>query len=238
MRTFEKIVLVFCVIVFLTFMCNHGHIDFSGVDLVHDKTVEAINSEEGQAYIEETKSISKDLLSEMLKGLRRFLFGHDEENNEENGDLHSATLIKCIDGDTLKVKMDGSEITVRLIGIDTPESINPDESKNNEYGRMASDYTKTLLDNTETVYLEYDVESTDKYGRTLAYVWLADNTEDIENYMLNAILVKNGYADNMVIIPNVKYADTFEKLKKSAVANKAGLWQYDGYIKLREEQDK
>ena len=107
---------------------------------------------------------------------------------------------KVIDGDTIEVNLDGVLTTVRLLGIDTPESVNPDESKNCEEGIVASNFTKSLLNGTH-VYLEYDQELTDKYGRTLAYVYLEDMT------FVNELLIKEGYAKPLIIEPNVMHSD-------------------------------
>lgn len=90
-----------------------------------------------------------------------------------------------VDGDTLAVTdEDGSEFKVRLIGCNTPESVSSDESKNCEEGRLASQYTKSLISEGQTVYLEYDNDHYAKYGRILAYVWLSKPTEErSDDYM-------------------------------------------------------
>ena len=146
-------------------------------------------------------------------------------------ELEKVTLLKIVDGDTVLVEKDsGESIKVRLIGIDTPESVNPDASKNTESGKIASDYLKKELPVQHTYYLEYDDESEDKYGRTLAYLWLTDdpvdpdNKEYVSTYMLNAILLKNGYATTMTIEPNTKYAEVFEEIKSEAKSNNVELW--------------
>lgn len=131
----------------------------------------------------------------------------------------------------------GEDTTVRLIGIDTPESVNPDESQNNEFGEMASEYTKTLLKDIDKVYLQYDEQLQDIYGRTLAYVWTCEDvnpedSNDIEAYMLNAILVKEGYAYNKDYKPNSHYAQVFYKLRENAQTQNYGLWQYEDFSKL------
>ena len=109
-------------------------------------------------------------------------------------------VTRVIDGDTIEVSLDGVCTTVRLLGIDTPESVNPDVSKNCEEGIVASNFTKSLLNDTY-VYLEYDQELTDNYGRTLAYVYLEDKT------FVNELLIKEGYAKPLIIEPNVMHAD-------------------------------
>ena len=125
-------------------------------------------------------------------------------------------LIECefgrvVDGDTIIVyDKDGNKLRVRLTGINAPESVHPDEEMNTEEGKEASDFLKELLEDTEYVYLEYDVEQFDQYDRTLAYVWLDDDGEYI---MLNEIMLSEGYAEPVFIKPNLKYADYFDDYK-------------------------
>ena len=82
---------------------------------------------------------------------------------------------------------------------------------NTEEGRQASEFLKGLLEDTEYVYLEYDVEQFDQYDRTLAYVWIE---EDGEYLMLNEIMLSEGYAEPVFIKPNLKYADYFDDYKE------------------------
>jgi micrococcal nuclease len=125
---------------------------------------------------------------------------------------------KVVDGDTFWID-DGSlkGLKVRLIGVDAPESRNSGTKEMAFFGREASDYLTALISGRK-VRLEYDVGHFDKYGRTLAYVYLEDGT------FVNATLVKNGYATVMTVPPNVKYADTFLKLERKARNKKKGLW--------------
>jgi micrococcal nuclease len=154
-----------------------------------------------------------------------------------DNNLEPAKLIAVIDGDTLLVEKNGIEVKVRLIGMDTPESVHSDESKNTVYGTYASDYTKALLESNDYIYLQYDKEAVDQYGRTLAYVWLKDNVDvnsvdDVKDSMLNAILVKDGYAMSKVYGPNDEYAEVFGQLKEEAKTNLKGLWTYDEFKDL------
>ena len=156
-------------------------------------------------------------------------------NSSEEVILEQVTLVHIADGDTVTIiTEDGYEYRVRLIGIDTPESVNPDEAKNNEFGLLASDHTKELLKDTDTIYLEYDKEKTDQYGRILAYVWLCEDTTELTN-MLNARILAEGYAVDKVYEPNDKYASQFEILKLSAKEKKNGLWAYDEFAGLMGE---
>lgn len=125
------------------------------------------------------------------------------------------------DGDTIVCNIDGKSVTIRMIGIDTPESVHSDETKNTVQGVSASQYTKSLLDGKK-VYLEYDLDRTDDYGRELAYVYLEDKT------MVNSLLLEKGYAKTMTIAPNVKYSLKFSSIEAEAKKNNVGFW--DGYF--------
>lgn len=127
-------------------------------------------------------------------------------------------VVKVIDGDTIIVDIDGEEVRVRLIGVDTPESVSTDESKNTAEGKEASEYTTEQLTG-KPVYLEYDEGLTDTYGRTLAYVYLEDGKS-----MFNKKLLEQGYARVMTVEPNTKYAEEFEKLEAAAEEAGAGFW--------------
>ncbi len=127
-------------------------------------------------------------------------------------------VVRVVDGDTIKVNYNGIEESLRLIGIDTPESVHPDASKNIEAGKIASEYTKSMIEGKE-VTLEFDVQERDKYGRLLAYVWFG-------NTMFNKTLLQEGYAQVSTYPPNVKYVSDFVSLEKIARENNKGLWQY------------
>lgn len=231
MRIFEKIVALVCVLVFLTFLINHGKIDFSGVDFVVDKTTDFVTSEEGKEITGELKEITYDVLSDLTGGLKKTVAKYRLSNSK-----HEATLVNVVDGDTLIVELDGSNVKVRLIGIDTPESVHEDDSKNTIYGNYASDHTKAILASTTTLYLEYDEDIEDDYGRLLAYVWLEktdnESEEEIKTKMLNARILADGYAINKEYPPNIKYANVFETICSSAKSSKTGLWSDENFIAL------
>lgn len=131
------------------------------------------------------------------------------------------TCSRVIDGDTFEAVDSKETITVRLIGVDTPESVAPEESgkTNTEEGKTASEYTAELLTG-KTVYLEFDEERYDQYGRTLAYVYL-DQEGD---FFVNGNLIEGGLARCMEISPNDRYADYFEFLEDNARESDAGFW--------------
>ena len=139
--------------------------------------------------------------------------------------LHSPYRIVLFSQETYKVKrvIDGDTIElengekVRLIGIDTPETLPP--SKEVEYfGKEAGDFTKRMVEGKH-VKLEFDVQKRDKYGRLLAYVYLEDST------FLNAELLKQGYATISTYPPNIKYVEEFARLQREAQENNRGLWK-------------
>ena len=135
----------------------------------------------------------------------------------------TATFVRAKDGDTYVVKLDsnGQEITVRLIGVDTPESVAPEEyyKENTEEGKLISDIVKDKIKEGDKLSVEYDAQTEDKYGRILAYLYF-DNGEMVQEWLL-----KNGYAQIMTIQPNSKYADHFLTLQQEAIDNNVGLWK-------------
>jgi len=140
----------------------------------------------------------------------------------------SVQLVRVVDGDTLLIDGGKAYEYVRLIGIDAPESVNPDPTRNTEDGKLASAYLKDLLKNTAILYLVRDVSETDKYGRLLRYVWLRkptpDNEEKIRADMVNAIILLNGYATNVTIQPDVVHAELFLGFVREARTERVGLW--------------
>ena len=92
-----------------------------------------------------------------------------------------------IDGDTVKIDYNGKATNVRLIGVDTPETVHPSKPVE-AYGKEASNFTKNLLQG-ESVYLRFDIDKTDKYGRLLAYLYRAP-----DGLFVNLEIVRQGYS--------------------------------------------
>lgn len=134
---------------------------------------------------------------------------------EGAGDRANALVTGVTDGDTIEVAFRGRTLRVRLIGIDTPESVAPGEPVQC-YAMAASRFTESEL-NGQRVRLEFDVEHIDRYGRTLAYVWLGGE-------MFNETLVREGYAFVTTYPPNVKYEDVFLEAQREARAHGRGVW--------------
>lgn len=132
--------------------------------------------------------------------------------------LDSVTIVYVIDGDTVIVNRNGKDIKVRLIGVDTPESVSRTE-ENTKEGKAASDFTRSYLQKGQLVWLEYDSQRMDKYGRTLAYLWLTDQAdqtsyEDFCMYNYGAVLLQNTYSEVKTYPPNIKYQGWYERLEK------------------------
>ena len=142
-----------------------------------------------------------------------FYYAHGDKDST---DLNDAVVTRVVDGDTIKVNYHGAEETVRFIGVDTPESVHPDKTKNVPYGKVATAFTKEKLEN-KTVGLEFDVSERDQYGRLLAYVYLDDK-------MFNMILLEEGHAMVATYPPNVKYVEEFTAAQEKARKGEKGLW--------------
>ena len=127
----------------------------------------------------------------------------------------NGVVTRVVDGDTAHVEVGGRDLDVRFIGIDTPETVAPDQPVEC-YGLEASGYTTRRLEG-ERVRLEFDVERRDRYGRTLAYVWLGDE-------LFNETLVRDGYAVVTTFPPDVKYVDRFVAAQRDARDHGRGLW--------------
>lgn len=143
---------------------------------------------------------------------------HDPSVSPEGGSGtlgRPAFVTRVIDGDTIEVRFRGGIVDVRLIGIDTPETVHPTEPVEC-FGPAASQFTEREVEG-EQVRLEFDVKRFDRYGRTLAYVW-------IDGVLFNERLVARGFAQVSTYPPNVKYVDRFLEAQREARRHDRGLW--------------
>ena len=127
----------------------------------------------------------------------------------------TAFISRVVDGDTVSVNIGGKKESVRLIGVDTPESVKPGTPVQC-FALEASARTKALLPSGTPVRLEADVEQRDRYGRLLAYV---DRLRDA--LCVNTPLVDEGFAVPSTVPPNVAHASEF--VAGAAAARRAGL---------------
>lgn len=125
-------------------------------------------------------------------------------------------VVRVVDGDTIEVMLRGETVTIRLIGIDTPETVHPILGVEC-FGKAASAFTERSLEG-RVVRLEFDAERLDRYERTLAYVW--------RDGMFNAELVRRGYATAYPYPPNTRYADLFASAERDALEHERGLWSH------------
>lgn len=129
-------------------------------------------------------------------------------------------VVKVIDGDTFHIDLNGQEVSVRMIGIDTPETVDPRRPVGC-FGKKASEETKRLLEGKEVI-LEKDVTDTDKYNRLLRYVYLPVTGGDL--LFVNDYLVRQGFAKNYTYPPDVKFDERFRLAETDARENLRGLW--------------
>ena len=130
-------------------------------------------------------------------------------------------VVRVVDGDTVILNIDGQRTRVRLIGIDTPESVAEDKSRNVKEGKIASEYTKNLHEK-EKVRVEFDEEKQDVYERKLGYLFLNDE-------FINEKLLKEGMAKLYTKTTNQKYSERLKKAEQYAKDNKKGFWK-DFYV--------
>jgi micrococcal nuclease len=131
------------------------------------------------------------------------------------GQATNARVTKHTDGDTLWLSGIGK---VRLIGVDTPEVHGQVEC----YGHAASAFVERTVPLGSEVRYRLGVEQRDRYGRALAYVWLRDRR------FLNRLLVARGYAQPLIVPPNVEYEDLFVRTAARAREARRGLWGQAG----------
>lgn len=133
-----------------------------------------------------------------------------------------ATVVRVVDGDTVVVDVGGTTESVRLIGIDTPESVARDRP-NECYGTQAADRLRALLPPGTAVRLTRDVEPRDVYDRLLAYV-----QRSADGLFVNAAQVAGGFAEAKDYPPNTAHRDEFERAERTARQAGLGLWSACG----------
>ena len=130
-------------------------------------------------------------------------------------------FVKCVDGDTFRVMLEGEERLVRMIAVDTPE-LAKNENKAEYYAEEASKYTCDKVTNAKKIELEFDPKSdkVDKYDRVLAWVY-------VDGKLLQEELVKNGYAKIAYLYDDYKYTSLLQEKQELASAKEKGIWNSD-----------
>lgn len=145
---------------------------------------------------------------------------------EEQIELEKDEVIinRVVDGDTINVKFaNGETESVRLLLIDTPESVHPNKPVQ-PFGEEASEFAKEVLQEGDVVTLEKGNPERDKYDRLLGYIW-------IDDVNFNELMLEEGYARIAYVYePNTKYLDEFEKAEKKAKSEGKNIWSIPGYV--------
>ena len=150
------------------------------------------------------------------------LLSSDDDSPAQRASL-TGRVVRVVDGDTVKVSLgDRRPVTVRYIGVDSPESVKPGAPVEC-YGPLASKFNDRLVTGRR-VRLRVGRERTDRFGRMLAYVYLVDDPHTF----VNAELVRRGYARTLEIPPNTDFADRFDRLQRLAREQRRGLWRSCG----------
>ncbi len=131
------------------------------------------------------------------------------------GPEDAAPVTRVVDGDTIHVRIAGQDRTVRYIGMDTPETVDPRRPVQ-AFGKEAAERNRQLVAG-KIVRLEKDMSETDRFGRLLRYVY-------VDGRMVNAVLVEEGYARAATFPPDVRHKDLFLRLEREARAANRGLW--------------
>lgn len=144
-----------------------------------------------------------------------------KETEVEDKKLIEVELIEVVDGDTMKILLNGKEETIRLLLVDTPEVKHPRLGEQ-PFGKEASSFAnETLKDGI--FYIEVDVSERDKYGRLLCYLYKNDE-------MFNELLLENGLARVAYVYPpNTKYVDRFREIQEIARKKEIGIWSIENY---------
>ncbi|MBQ2872423.1 MAG: thermonuclease family protein [Bacilli bacterium] len=124
----------------------------------------------------------------------------------------------CVDGDTIKILLNGEKHTIRMLAVDTPESVHPTK-KIEYYGKEASNYTCEKVKNAKKIEIEYDENSDkiDKYDRLLVWVF-------VDDILLQKDLIENGYAKVAYLYDDYKYTKELESTQELASVKNIGIW--------------
>lgn len=158
------------------------------------------------------------LLIAALAALAAFGWLHASREQPAFSGPGVAQVSSVSDGDTIDVSLNGHTERVRLLGIDTPETVDPRRPVGC-FGPESSHETKGLLPVGTWVRLERDVELRDRYGRLLAYV-----TRLPDELSVNQHLLAGGFADTLRIGPNKAYLSDYAAARNQARDQKLGAW--------------
>ncbi len=161
--------------------------------------------------------------SEAYKQSDQTIHSQEEKDNKSDINLLDATVVRVVDGDTVLINLNGKEERVRMLCVDTPESVSPNVDPQ-PFGKEASAFTKMTLPAGKSIHVEMGLgDGRDKYGRLLAYIY-------VDGKMFNKTLLEKGLARvAYVYAPNTKYVDQFYEIQKNAQAKEIGIWSIENY---------
>lgn len=176
------------------------------------------------------------IIAVVFFSLALMLFSNDYSINnaqisiESNRNLsETAKILRVVDGDTLKVFVENEQQTVRIIGINTPETVDP-RKEVECFGVEASERAKTLLPVGSEVKLESDYSqgNTDRYGRLLRYVLLADGTDYGQQ------MISQGFANEYTYDSPYLHQERYRQAENEAISAKRGLWSENSCPKRKQ----
>jgi len=137
--------------------------------------------------------------------------------DRRSGSSANGRVVRVIDGDTVRVRLESGTETVRYIRVDTPESVKPGAPVQC-FAKRAATFNRQLVAGRR-VRLRFGPERRDRYGRLLAYVYVDGSTRSV-----SATLVARGYGRELTIPPNVQHVVLFKRLQRNARKRGLGLW--------------
>ncbi len=186
----------------------------------HDGIYYGYHNENGVRHYHQVKWNEQEQRWEILKTAVYYDENFNIIDNTKNTETKKIEVkySASVDGDTAKFELNGAIITVRFLGIDTPETVHPTKGEE-PYGKDASNFTKEKLQNAKKIEIEYDenASKTDKYERHLAWIW-------VDDILLEDELIKNGLAKTYMLQDNYKYAGRLQESEEIAKKEKKGIW--------------
>lgn len=166
------------------------------------------------------KKYRKQILIFLVSIITLFLqyqFINKPKETSDDKNRLSAILVRVVDGDTLVLNIDNVNEKIRLIGMDTPESVKPNHPVEC-FGKEATLHAKSLLKNKELTFVsDYTQDTRDRYGRMLGYVFM-----DGKNFA--EIMIADGYAYEYTYNKKYRYQSNFKSAQRNARKEERGLW--------------
>ncbi|WP_096153304.1 thermonuclease family protein [Bacillus sp. FJAT-45066] len=149
-------------------------------------------------------------------------FNKEEEKSEQEYNRITVPVTRVIDGDTIRVEINGTEERIRFLLIDTPEMNHGNYEEPQPFGEEATKFVEDMLKGGE-VELELDVSERDRYGRILAYLYV--DGESVQEELLRNGLARVAY----IFPPNTRYVDNFLAIQEEAKNEGIGIWSIENY---------